>query len=131
MNTQSAYSTYWGKTLRGEGLMSASYHLLPYHCLDAAFVTYRWWDCSKRVRDMVTCCIVPTYSPEQLRAWLLFYVALHDLGKWDIRFQLKAGETWEHMNNDWNYSEHSIETKSSIQNYDHGKMGFGELEIGC
>lgn len=125
MNTQSAYSTYWGKTLRGEGLMSASYHLLPYHCLDAAFVTYRWWDCSKRVRDMVTCCIVPTYSPEQLRAWLLFYVALHDLGKWDIRFQLKAGETWEHMNNDWNYSEHSIETKSSIQNYDHGKMGFG------
>ncbi len=29
----------------------------------------------------------------RLRGWVLFFVALHDLGKIDIRFQLKAPDT--------------------------------------
>ncbi|MHC1759490.1 MAG: CRISPR-associated helicase/endonuclease Cas3 [Negativicutes bacterium] len=128
MNNRPVYSKYWGKASRVIGSADKSFHLLPYHCLDAAFVAHTWWESSARVRDMVQTCIQSSLPTNQIKAWLLFFVALHDLGKWDLRFQLKSPETWKILHQNWNFDDFCIETNSSIHNYDHGKMGY---EIFC
>jgi CRISPR-associated endonuclease/helicase Cas3 len=122
------YADYWGKASQGNENRPQDYHLLPYHCLDAAFVAHLWWDRSKRVRDMVQACLQTTYSLNQIKAWLLFFIALHDLGKWDLRFQLKSPETWKTLHPDWDFESFCIETNLSIRKYNHGQMGF---EIFC
>ncbi|MFP1454045.1 HD domain-containing protein [Escherichia coli] len=33
-------------------------------------------------------------SKQRVKAWLLFFIALHDIGKFDIRFQYKSAESW-------------------------------------
>ncbi len=75
---------YWGKA-RGEQC-----HLLPYHCLDVAAVAAQWWASSPSLRRHF--CHETGIDGAKTRAWLLFFTALHDLGKFDIRFQLKAIE---------------------------------------
>ncbi|NOS88270.1 MAG: CRISPR-associated endonuclease Cas3'', partial [Methylococcaceae bacterium] len=67
----------------------AAYHLLAYHCLDVAAVAAVWWDASPSLRKQFS-HIIQAQSEQQAKAWVLFFVALHDLGKLDIRFQLKA-----------------------------------------
>ena len=122
---QPVYSTYWGKTARGEEVVAKTFHLLPYHCLDAAFVAHVWWEGSTRVRDMVRACMNSPLSMDQIKAWLLLFVALHDLGKWDLRFQLKSSDTWQTLHPDWDFDEFCAEDPMSIKKYDHGKMGYG------
>lgn len=73
---------YWGKA-SGEQC-----HLLPYHCLDVAAVAAQWWARSPPLRRH--CCHETRAEEATTRAWVLFFTALHDLGKFDIRFQLKA-----------------------------------------
>ena len=67
-----SYYRYWGKAEKdGDG-----YHLLPYHCLDVAAVAAAWWDASPTIRRAFH--RRNKLSKEQLRAWVLFFVALHD-----------------------------------------------------
>ena len=84
-----AYYNYWGKTEQ-EG---DRYHLLPYHCLDVAAVGAAWWDASPAIRQAFRQS--STLPVDQLRAWVLFFVALHDYGKFDVRFQLKVKTVWQ------------------------------------
>ena len=70
----------------------AAYHLLPYHCLDVAAVANAWWESSESLRQQFT-KTMQADNPQQAKAWVMFFVALHDLGKLDIRFQMKAKET--------------------------------------
>lgn len=78
------YFKYWGKASRED----SSYHLLPYHCLDVAAVASTWWNQSQSIRNQF---VAESGVSEALtRSLVLFFVALHDLGKFDIRFQLKA-----------------------------------------
>jgi len=86
-----AYYRYWGKAGHGD----AGYHLLPYHCLDVAAVADEWWSQSPVLRQQFS--HVTTLPEQQTKAWLLFFVALHDLGKFDVRFQLKARQTALHL----------------------------------
>jgi CRISPR-associated endonuclease/helicase Cas3 len=78
------YYKYWGKA-RPEGEAGPAYHLLPYHCLDVA---------------AVACCLLSTDKPlvhqlaKQLNVdplwfqrWLVFCLAIHDLGKFARAFQ--------------------------------------------
>ena len=74
---------YWGKA--GE---NGRCHLLPFHCLDVTAVAAHWWAKSPALRRRL--CHETRLGEEATRAWVLFFVALHDLGKFDIRFQLKA-----------------------------------------
>ncbi|MBU1656503.1 MAG: CRISPR-associated helicase/endonuclease Cas3 [Gammaproteobacteria bacterium] len=74
---------YWGKADK-EGRC----HLLPYHCLDVAAVAWQWWSRSPALRQRL--CYETRLGEEATLAWVLFFIALHDLGKFDIRFQLKA-----------------------------------------
>jgi len=78
------YFKYWGKASKENN----SYHLLPYHCLDVVAVARKWWEYSPSIRNSF---IKSTDLPEQqTRAWVLFFMALHDFGKLDMRFQMKV-----------------------------------------
>ena len=77
---------YWGKAVVDEN--GSTHHLLVYHCLDVAAVAACWWQRDVALRQSFLRAGGGTEA--YVRAWLLFFIALHDLGKFDIRFQLKA-----------------------------------------
>lgn len=109
---RATYFRYWGKAEKdGPG-----YHLLPYHCLDVAAVAAAWWEEDKALRDL----FVRACNAEEriLKAYLLFFISLHDLGKFDVRFQLKAKELALGLNP--LFSEADI---SYSKDFDHGRYG--------
>ena len=111
-----AYYRYWGKAeTDGSG-----FHLLPYHCLDVAAVAAAWWETSPAIRRAFA---VSNELPlEQLRAWVLFFVALHDYGKFDVRFQLRVKPVWQMIYPDAG----GYDTLPSVQDcktYYHGEGG--------
>lgn len=110
---------YWGKACADDG-QDNSYHLLPYHCLDVAAVTEEWW---RQSRDISRCFIEITgLSEKQTRAWLLFFIALHDYGKFDLRFQRKALEAWKAVNAELSAIPTQLNGQS-IKEYNHGPAG--------
>lgn len=110
------YYQYWGKASKEDN----SYHLLPYHCLDVAAVADIWWQSSPSIRRSF---IASTGLPEeQARAWLMFFVALHDYGKFDIRFQRKAPDAWRMVNSELSSLGTKL-SKDQIKNYYHGSAG--------
>ncbi|MBI4655199.1 MAG: CRISPR-associated helicase/endonuclease Cas3 [Elusimicrobia bacterium] len=80
-----AYYKYWGKADRADP--QGNYHLLAYHCLDVAAVAKTWWEKDAPLRR-VFCAELKT-DEETAKSLMLFFSALHDLGKFDARFQLK------------------------------------------
>lgn len=90
------YWKYWGKSVSVLPPKLEHYpgwHLLPYHCLDVAAVAAGWWDASPPLRRAFSlCCGV---EEEQAKAWALFFIALHDYGKLDVRFQYKSEATFK------------------------------------
>ncbi len=112
---------YWGKAdpnYPGE----PKWHPLVYHSLDVAAVAAAWWDASPVLQRNFSVAFVSPLTSTQLRAWVLFFVALHDLGKFDIRFQLKAPEAlataWRRLEK----NDHGVATRE-IQGFDHGHAG--------
>ncbi len=75
---------YWGKSSKSL-TKENDIHLLIYHCLDVAAVADCWWDQSVVLQN--TFCRNEMLSKQRVKAWLLFFIALHDIGKFDIRFQ--------------------------------------------
>ncbi|WP_284695397.1 HD domain-containing protein, partial [Escherichia coli] len=55
-----------------------------------------WWDQSVVLQN--TFCRNEMLSKQRVKAWLLFFIALHDIGKFDIRFQYKSAESWLKLN---------------------------------
>lgn len=117
------YFRYWGKAdLKCP--KEPKWHPLVYHCLDVAAVAAAWWDQSLAIRHAFTSAFgVETKQAGQLRAWVLFFTALHDIGKVDIRFQLKSMETlpkcWPGLNLE------DIDTASHVtESFNHGPAGY-------
>ncbi len=84
---QATYYRYWGKAQKGSQKNddTPQYHLLPYHCLDVAAVGWHWL-----APDKTTCkqlAIQLQVTPEWLRRFFTFCLALHDLGKFARAFQ--------------------------------------------
>jgi CRISPR-associated endonuclease/helicase Cas3 len=75
------YSQYWGKASKAD----SRYHLLPYHCLDVVAVTDIWLQQSPVLLNQITQQL--GQSRDHSKAIVLFFIALHDLGKFDARFQ--------------------------------------------
>ncbi len=77
--------SYWGKA-KPANEEAEQYHLLPYHCLDVAAVAYVYVGRNPVFRRQL---MVATgiEVDEQLRHWIAFWVALHDLGKFSEAFQ--------------------------------------------
>jgi len=113
------YYKYWGKAC-ADDRQGSSYHLLPYHCLDVAAVADVWW---RQSCDIRRCFIgITGLDEKQTRAWLLFFIALHDYGKFDLRFQRKALEAWKDANIE--LSAIPIQLNGlSIKEYNHGPAG--------
>jgi CRISPR-associated endonuclease/helicase Cas3 len=116
MNQPTDYFRYWGKAEKdGPG-----YHLLVYHCLDVAAVVAEWWASSPAIRRSF--CSLSELSEEQIRAWVLFFTALHDYGKFDVRFQLRVKTIWQKL-----YavtgSYGNLPSEFNCKQYYHGESG--------
>ena len=113
---------YWGKA-KPDYLLEQKWHPLAYHCLDVAAVAAAWWDESPVIqRISLTSFNWPESEAKRLRAWMLFFTALHDLGKFDVRFQLKAPDAlavaWQPLGK----QDHGLPLKE-ITEFDHGWAG--------
>jgi len=75
---------YWGKASKTD----ASFHLLVYHCLDVAAVAHHILDADAPLRGRLG-GLVPDMAPADLETLLVFFAALHDLGKFAPAFQHK------------------------------------------
>lgn len=111
---------YWGKA-DPEYPKVPKWHPLPYHSLDVAAVALCWWDCAPALRTRFALAL--GHDVQASRAWVMFFVALHDLGKFDLRFQLKASaameEAWRRLEQG---DDHAL-SKDDIQHFDHGRAG--------
>lgn len=96
MNIPATVTLYWGKSAKKKDESSYRFHLLIYHCLDVVAVAAYWWDHAPALRSAFM--TQQDYSAEQARAWVLFFIALHDLGKFDLRFQCKDVNSWLRLN---------------------------------
>lgn len=108
------YWRYWGKA-RPQELSIATWHPLIYHCLDVAAVAEVWWNNSPVIRHHIS----GNASQNQARAWMLFFLAIHDLGKIDARFQAKVPELYGR----WHVGAR-VPSTGDIQDYRHGPAGF-------
>jgi CRISPR-associated endonuclease/helicase Cas3 len=80
------YYRYWGKAGREEG-KEPGYHLLPYHCLDVAATGQELL--RQRPAEWRKLAAMCGMEPEEFRQWAVFFLALHDLGKFSFNFQAK------------------------------------------
>ena len=75
---------YWGKAKKLED-GRYDYHLLVYHCLDVAAVGNAWlkWNPS----FLKQASLASGLSEKAFLEWFLFFLSLHDLGKFRLSFQ--------------------------------------------
>jgi CRISPR-associated endonuclease/helicase Cas3 len=113
-HTNPSYFKYWGKAKSNPSQVSVDYHLLPYHCLDVAAVADAWLTHSKVLLKQISQQID---KPEaETRAIILFFVLLHDLGKFDARFQNFVEPIRLKLQGD----EYEVEPEK----YSHGSYGY-------
>jgi CRISPR-associated endonuclease/helicase Cas3 len=115
------YFRYWGKAEEkypGE----PKWHPLAYHSLDVAAVAAAWWDASPVIRRILRyACNLEGVDEHQFRALVLFFVSLHDIGKFDVRFQYKAVDRLEYCWPDLDFDDVDF---SDSKGYDHGVKGY-------
>ncbi len=119
---QNHFFQYWGKA--DEKYMGEpKWHPLAYHCLDVAAVAMCWWDASTAIRRTFLASFnCPESEQIQLRAWVTFFVVLHDIGKFDIRFQLKAPDALASAWRPLTKEDHGL-PMMDINKFDHGWAG--------
>ena len=116
------YWRYWAKADTGvEG--ANKWHPFAYHSLDVAVVATTFWRDSPTVcRTFMVAFDVEEAEVQRLLAWILFFVALHDIGKLHALFQIKAPDilpqTWSDL-----ASAKLIDTSGG--HYDHGRDAGG------
>lgn len=117
---QNHYFQYWGKADE-KYVGETKWHPLVYHSLDVAAVAVAWWEASPIIqRTFLASFNYP--EPQYLRAWVTFFVALHDLGKFDVRFQLKAPDALATAWRTLQARDHGLSRKE-ISEFDHGWAG--------
>lgn len=77
------YYSYWGKA-RGDQGAGEPCHLLPYHCLDVAAVGIRLLQVHGPIREGLV--KLTGLDEEELLRWIVFFLALHDVGKFAVSF---------------------------------------------
>lgn len=113
---------YWGKADE-KYVGPQTWHPLAYHSLDVAAVAASWWRaCPPLQRNFLAAFACEASQGEKLRAWVQFFVALHDLGKFDLRFQLKAPPAVAAAWRPFEKKDHGLSPKEVIE-FDHGHAG--------
>jgi len=114
------YFKYWGKTEKSAE-KEMSFHLLPFHCLDVAAVANIWWQKSRFLQRGFA--LQSGLAADQCLPWILFFISLHDLGKFDLRFQLKSPEVTTILQNDL-VSVYDKIMLPQIKKFNHGVGGY-------
>ena len=109
-----SYFKYWGKAKKDPLQSGADYHLLVFHCLDVVAVADIWLSESRILLKQIALQI--NCSESDAKAIILFYVLLHDLGKFDARFQNFVEEIRVQLQGD----EFEVESEK----YAHGSHGY-------
>ncbi|MBX9936382.1 MAG: CRISPR-associated endonuclease Cas3'', partial [Burkholderiaceae bacterium] len=78
------YFAYWGKARPSNS--AAEMHLLAYHALDVAAVGEVYLQRSPELLAWLAQELGHT-DLEATRAWVVFWLSLHDLGKFSLSFQ--------------------------------------------
>ena len=108
--TKSIYFQYWGKSQKADTGEIKS-HPLALHSLDVALVAGEWWNSSPALsRSFVQ---ETGFSEKQTLGLVQLFIALHDFGKWDLRFQNKVPDI-----------SPCSSAKVDNRGYDHGPGGF-------
>lgn len=111
---------YWGKADAGYA-KDPKWHPLVYHCLDVAAVGQVWLESSKAIRAAFQAAFARSSADSTLiHGWLPFFLALHDHGKFDIRFQLKAPDALRMC---WPAFDPDDADPKDAKGYDHGREG--------
>jgi CRISPR-associated endonuclease/helicase Cas3 len=114
-----SFQRYWGKADPSQ--TECAWHPIACHSLDVAAVAAAWWDASAVVRQRFALAFGSGTAEAQIRAWVLLLVSLHDIGKVDARFQLKAGAVarlcWPGLD------ERDIDSRL-VRSFDHGQGGY-------
>lgn len=86
LHPRPAWAQFWGKTDRQRPV--ERFHLLAYHCLDVAAVAHELLRRDRPTLERLAAQLeIPAAS---LRALIVFWLALHDAGKFGTSFQLLA-----------------------------------------
>ncbi len=110
------YLDYWGKADADIG----GHHPAAFHCLDVAAVAETILTGSPRLRARLSDWL--RVAESELGATLAVFVALHDIGKFDTRFQSKAPDVARGLSPRWQ----SIDRRLGL-GFDHGAGGYGHL----
>jgi CRISPR-associated endonuclease/helicase Cas3 len=89
--SQLSYYSYWGKLSKDDTSGDQTAHLLPYHCLDVAAVGKVILEENHALRERFS--LLSGLSAEDTEALLLFFLALHDIGKFSVSFQNLSPDT--------------------------------------
>lgn len=96
MSESAPYYRYWGKANPSEQ-GGATYHLLPFHCLDVAAVGVAYLKQSPSL--LTSCCQLLNCSEQAFLKWSAFFLALHDLGKFSEAFQSQRPDLIQTLQN--------------------------------
>ena len=110
------YFLYWGKAKRDNSKPDYQYHLLPFHCLDVAAVADAWLQGSNVLLKQMSQQM--KLSPKAAKPIILFFVLLHDLGKFDARFQHFCEDIRQQLQG----SDYEVE--QDLVPYSHGSYGY-------
>ena len=115
-----SYLKYWGKAKKDEdGNNGTEYHLLVFHCLDVAAVADIWLTESNTLLPQISSNLEK--NEEQAKSICLFFILLHDLGKFDARFQYFREDIRQVLQG----KEWKIEP--DITYYSHGSCGYKQF----
>ena len=121
VNTNESYYRYWAKTPKEFEGENRPYHLFPFHCLDVVAVADVWLTHSSviltQVAQQIDC------EPDLAKRVILFFIALHDLGKLDGRFQEFVPELRFRLQGD----EFEVDEALDGERYDHGSYGYAHF----
>ena len=91
---QTPWRNYWGKARPNEQ-QQARWHPLVCHCLDVAASGAELLWVNPRLKASFE--RISGYPGEQLLPWILFFLALHDLGKFSVPFQQQVPDLLEEL----------------------------------
>lgn len=90
-----SYFRYWGKARPKNEDARNTYHLLPYHSLDVAAVGNILLGRHKALTKALSESL--GLPPEVFRSWAVYFLALHDIGKFAQGFQCLAPEVFKKL----------------------------------
>ncbi|WP_288129341.1 CRISPR-associated endonuclease Cas3'', partial [Accumulibacter sp.] len=95
INASKPYFRYWGKAKPQDG-SGTQFHLLPYHCLDVAAVGLEF--CRKAPAFCRLLGQRLNFNDHvALQRWIVFWLAIHDLGKFSEAFQSQRPDLFKAM----------------------------------